>query len=151
MKLTKKGEYALRALLRLSANYPQKSLSLREISERERLPVKFLEQIMMVLKRSGLVESTKGKQGGYTLARRPEEITLGEIIRVIEGPIAPFGTALEIEKRIQKKDPHAGLFACLLEVRNAIAEIVDKKTLADICEKSRELCHSENSHPMYYI
>jgi len=151
MKITKKGEYAFKALMRLAFVYGEKPLSLREISEREQLPIKFLEQIMSILKQSGLVQSVKGNQGGYSLSRRPDLITVGEVIRVVEGPIAPMTTAAEIEKLIQKRDNHAGLYSCLLDIRNAIAEVVDKKTLADICEKSLELVRSQETHQMYYI
>ena len=152
MKLTKRGEYGLRALLALSMVHGKKTLSLREISFRERLPVKFLEQIMMTLKRARLVESVKGKHGGYSLARAPEKITLGEVIRVVDGPLAPIATAEEIKRRIQRDDCHPGLYSVLLDVRNAISEILDHKSLADICTKSLELSHSRGTtRQMYYI
>ncbi len=152
MKITKKGEYALRLLLILAASHEQKKpLTLHEITEKEDMPIKFLEQIMMPLKRARIVRSEKGRHGGYALSRSPKEITLGEIIRVIDGPLAPMLTATEIEKRIRNNDPHAGLYMTLLDVRNAIAEILDKKTLADVLEKSLELAWSEPSKQMYYI
>jgi Rrf2 family protein len=151
MKLTKRGEYGLRALLALALFYGQKTLSLREISLQEKLPVKFLEQIMMTLKRSGFVESVKGKHGGYSLARRPEEITAGEVIRAVDGPLAPVITASEIEKRIRREDRHTGLYSVLLDVRNAISEILDHKSLADICTRSLELSRFKSTRQMYYI
>lgn len=151
MKLTKRGEYGLKALLALAQVYSQRTLSLRAISVQERLPAKFLEQIMMVFKRSSLVESVKGKQGGYSLSRPPEEITLGEVIRAVDGPLAPLANAREIERRIQKGDRHPGLYSILLDVRNAISEILDHKSLADICTKSLELSRSKTKRQMYYI
>ena len=151
MKITKRGEYGLRALLALAMFYGQRTLSLREISTQEKLPVKFLEQIMMVLKRSGLVESVKGKHGGYSLSRSPEEITVGEVIRAVDGPLAPITNAKEIERRIQREDHHSGLYSILLDVRNAIAEILDHKSLADVCNKSLELARSKPKRQMYYI
>ena len=151
MKLTKRGEYGLRALLALANVYGQRTLSLREISVQEKLPVKFLEQIMMVLKRNDLVDSVKGKHGGYSLSRPPGEITAGEIIRAVDGPLAPIHTAREIERRIQREDCHAGLYSVLLDVRNAISEILDHKTLADICTKSLELARCKPEKQMYYI
>lgn len=151
MKITKRGEYGLRALLALALVYGQKTLSLREISNQERLPVKFLEQIMMILKRSNLVESVKGKHGGYSLARPPEAVTLGEVIRAVDGPLAPIANAREIEKRIQREDRHPGLYSVLLDVRNAISEILDHKSLADICAKSMELAQLRPTRQMYYI
>ncbi len=148
MKLTKKGEYALATLGALARVFQQeKLLSLREIAEQEKLPLKFLEQIMMVLNRAHLVRSLKGQRGGYVLSRPPAEITLGEIIRAIDGPLAPILSASEIKRHINSNHPRASLYAVLLEVRDAVSEILDKKTLADVLEKSLAL----NSSPMYYI
>ena len=152
MKITKKGEYALRTLLVLASIYEEgKTLSLHEIAETENLPIKFLEQIMMTLKRARFVQSAKGKRGGYFLSRPPKEITLGEIIRAVEGPLAPFLTAKEIEERIQNTNRNGGLYEAFLDVRNAIADILDKKTLADVLERSYELSLSNSAQPMYYI
>lgn len=151
MKLTKRGEYGLKALLALACVYGQRTLSLREISVHEKLPVKFLEQIMMVFKRSGFVESVKGKHGGYSLSRPPKDITVGEVIRAVDGPLAPIATAKEIERRIEREDHHAGLYAVLLEVRNAISGILDHQSLADICTRSTELARSRPEKQMYYI
>jgi Rrf2 family protein len=151
MKITKKGEYGLRAILALACVYGERTLTLRELSSREKLPLKFLEQIMMILKKNNLVTSIQGKFGGYSLARPPQEITLGEAIRAIEGPLAPMMSGRELEKRIQRGDRHAGLFAALFEVRNAISDVLDKKTLADICELSLEIARSKSHAEMYYI
>ncbi|MBI4373057.1 MAG: Rrf2 family transcriptional regulator [Candidatus Omnitrophica bacterium] len=151
MKITKKGEYALKALLALSLVYEERTLSLKEISQKEKTPYKFLEQIMMLLKKTGFVQSVQGKYGGYSLSRPPENITLGEVIRAVEGPIAPFGGVKEIKKKIQAEEHHPGFYVTLLEVRNAIAAILDKKTLADICSKSLELTGSKSNYQMYHI
>jgi len=151
VKLTKRGEYGLKALLALSLAHTQRTLSLREISEQEGLPVKFLEQIMMVFKRAGFVESTKGKHGGYVLARAPQDITVGEVVRAVDGPLAPLANAKEIERRIQREERHPGLYSVLLDVRNAISEILDHKSLADICTRSIELASSKQTRQMYYI
>ena len=151
MKLTKKGEYGLKALLALASVYGQRTLSLREISAQERLPVKFLEQIMMVFKRNRFVESVKGKHGGYSLSRPPSEITLGEVVRAVDGPLSPIATAEEIRSRIQKDERNPGLYAALFDVRNAISEILDRKSLADIRTKSLELLSAKSTRQMYYI
>ena len=152
MKITKKGEYSLRSLLVLATTYDSKeTITLREISEREDLPFKFLEQIMMDLKRARLVRSTKGKYGGYALARHPKEITLGEIIRVVDGPLAPILSAEEMEQRIEANDRNSALYTVLLDVRNAIAKILDKRTLADILEISLERSWAKANSQMYYI
>lgn len=151
MKLTKKGEYGLRALLALSFVYDERTLNLREISTQEKIPYKFLEQIMMLLKKTGFVQSAKGKFGGYSLSRSPKKITLGEIIRAVEGPLSPIGTVEEIKKRIRSEEQHPGLYDSLLDVRNAIALILDEKTLWDVCQKSLELTGSKSIYQMYYI
>lgn len=151
MKITKRGEYSLRALLALSLVHGRKTLNLREISQEEKIPYKFLEQIMTLLKRAGFVRSIKGKFGGYLLSRSPKEITFGEVIRAVEGPLAPLETAVEIKKRIQMEENHPGLYCMFLEVRDAIADILDQKTLADVCEKSNELSSAKSTYQMYYI
>ena len=150
MKITKKGEYALRALLDLAYFYNQKTLNLRAISEHNKIPYKFLEQIMMTLKHANFVESVKGKMGGYSLKKSPDEITVGEVIRAVEGPLSPVANAHEIKKRVES-EIHSGLYFTFLEVRNAISDVLDKKTLADVCEKSSELNSSKFAIPMYYI
>src|SRR3990167_7294939 len=116
MKITKKGEYALKTLLALASVYDERTLALREIAKEEKIPYKFLEQIMILLKKTRFVKSTQGKFGGYALARAPKEITLGEIIRAVEGPLSPIGTKTEIKKRIQTEEHHPGLYCILLDV-----------------------------------
>lgn len=152
MKITKRGEYALRTLLVLASNYEQgRTYSLHQIAEAENLPVKFLEQIMTILKRADFVKSSKGKNGGYILARSPKDISLGEIIRAVDGPLSPFLTAKEIEERLQQSSNHAGLYSAFLDVRNAVAKIMDKTTLSDVLEKSRTLSLAKQSEVMYEI
>jgi len=152
MKLTRRSEYALKALLVLAAHYEQKNaITLRHIAKAEKLPLKFLEQIMMLAKRGGFIKSAKGKLGGYALARPPKEITLAEVIRSVDGPLAPFATTAEMEKRIRRNDRYAGLYSVLLEVRNAISNVLDRKTLGDILDRSYDLAWSDPSTRMYYI
>lgn len=151
MKLTKKGEYGLRALLSLTLAYGQQPLNLREISRREKIPYKFLEQIMTLLKRGRFVQSVKGQFGGYSLSRPAEEITLGEVIRTLEGPLAPLGSAAEIRKIIDAETHHPGLYSVVMDVHNAISEILDQRTLADVCERSLELTQTQTAYHMYHI
>src|SRR5215216_328783 len=93
MKLSKKGEYALRSLINLgiASEVGRTLVQVSELAESEQLPVKFLEQILQALKDGGLVLSARGKFGGYRLARRPKEIKIGEVVRLIDGPLAPIG------------------------------------------------------------
>ena len=91
MKLSKKSEYALRALLELTLVHGKATLQRHEIAARQHIPVEFLEQILLALKRAGLLSSRRGMHGGYGLLKSPEEVTLGQVIRVLDGPLAPIG------------------------------------------------------------
>ncbi|HNC84638.1 MAG TPA: Rrf2 family transcriptional regulator, partial [Nitrospira sp.] len=90
MKFSKKSEYGLRALLELCETYGGRVLQRHEIAERQNIPVEFLEQILLALKRAGLLASRRGIRGGYSLIKSPEEITLGQVIRILDGPLAPI-------------------------------------------------------------
>src|ERR1051326_205670 len=94
MRLSKRGEYGLRAMIILAgtphSNAPLPVVQIKEISEREKIPAKFLEQILLTLKNAGLLHSKMGVGGGYYLAKQPTEITLGQIFRVLDGPLAPI-------------------------------------------------------------
>jgi len=86
MKITTKGDYATRALQELAMHYNKGPLRIEEIAQRQDIPVRYLEQLLLILKRAGYLESKRGVRGGYALARAPHQITLGEIIRLMEGP-----------------------------------------------------------------
>jgi Rrf2 family protein len=107
-----------------------------ELSASEQLPVKFLEQIMQLLKEAGLVESQRGKFGGYRLARPAGGILIGQVVRLIDGPLAPIGCVSQsaYEKCSCPDETHCGLRMLMLDVRNAIANIVDRYSLADVVE-----------------
>ena len=136
MKLSKKGEYALRSLINLgiAAEVGRSLVQVTELAESEQLPIKFLEQIMQALKEAGYVVSARGKFGGYRLAKPASRITIGEVIRVIDGPLAPIGCVSQsaYEKCTCPDEVHCGLRMLMLDVRNAIAGILDRYTLADV-------------------
>jgi len=138
MKLSKKGEYALRALIDLGiAEEVGRSLvQVTELAESEKLPIKFLEQILQVLKDAGFVASHRGKFGGYRLARPAGRIPMGEVVRLIDGPLAPIGCVSQTayEKCSCPDESHCGLRMLMLDVRNAIAGILDRHSLADVVE-----------------
>lgn len=90
MKITYKGDYSLKVVLELACSYPHKLVHIEEISRKQDIPRKFLEQILLNLKRGGFLVSKKGARGGYTLARAPKDITLGEVVRYIEGSVYPI-------------------------------------------------------------
>ncbi|HWA08011.1 MAG TPA: Rrf2 family transcriptional regulator [Opitutaceae bacterium] len=136
MKLSKRGEYALRTLINLgiAAEVKRPLVQVSELADNEQLPVKFLEQIMQTLKDAGWVESQRGKFGGYRLAKAPREITIGQVVRLIDGPLAPIGCVSQTayEKCTCPDETHCGLRMLMLDVRNAIANILDRYTLADV-------------------
>jgi Rrf2 family protein len=138
MKLSKKGEYALRSLINLglAAEVKRDLVQVSELAESDQLPVKFLEQIMQALKEAGLVSSVRGKFGGYRLAKPAREITIGQVVRLIDGPLAPIGCVSQsaYEKCTCPDEAHCGLRMLMLDVRNAIAGILDRYTLADVVE-----------------
>lgn len=138
MKLSKKGEYALRSLINLgiAAEVGRSLVQVSELADSEQLPVKFLEQILQALKEAGFVVSARGKFGGYRLAKKPSEITIGQVVRLIDGPLAPIGCVSQTayEKCTCPDEEHCGLRMLMLDVRNAIAGILDRYTLADVVE-----------------
>ena len=138
MKLSKKGEYALRALIDLgiAAEVGRSLVQVTELAANERLPVKFLEQIMQLLREAGLVESERGKYGGYRLARPAGKIAVGQVVRFIDGPLAPIGCVSQTayEKCSCPDETHCGLRMLMLDVRNAITSILDRYSLADVVE-----------------
>ena len=138
MKLSKRGEYALRSLIHLgiAADLGRPLVRVSELAANEQLPVKFLEQIMSTLKDAGLVASERGKFGGYRLAKPAKAIAIGEVVRLIDGPLAPIGCVSQTayEKCSCPDETHCGLRMLMLDVRNAIAGILDRYTLADVVE-----------------
>jgi Rrf2 family transcriptional regulator, cysteine metabolism repressor len=141
MKLSVRGEYALRALLVLGLNYDQPVVRIQTISEQQNIPKRFLEQILNDLKSAGVVQSRRGVAGGYRLARRPEEITLATIIRHIEGALAPVSCVSErfYEKCSCPDESRCAIRSVMKEVREAVVKIAERITIAELCERSRQL------------
>ena len=132
MKISQKGLYALQAMMMLARHYNQGAIRIRDIAYEEELPEKFLELILLELKNARLVERVRGAKGGYQLRRSPSEIHLSEIIRLIDGPLAPFGDAEQLRSLIDRDAEHRALYQVFLDVRNAAAKILDGTSLADI-------------------
>jgi Rrf2 family protein len=138
MKLSKRGEYALRSLINLgiAGEVGRSLVQVSELADNEQLPVKFLEQIMQDLKDAGLIVSVRGKFGGYRLAKSPRLIPIGQVVRLIDGPLAPIGCVSQTAYApcTCPDETHCGLRMLMLDVRNAIANILDRYTLADVVE-----------------
>jgi Rrf2 family transcriptional regulator, cysteine metabolism repressor len=152
MKLSVRGEYALRALLVLGQNYDQPVVRIQTISEQQNIPKRFLEQILNDLKSAGVVQSRRGVAGGYRLARRPEEITLAVVIRHIEGALAPVSCVSErfYEKCSCPDESRCAIRSVMKEVREAVVRIAERLTIADLCERSRTL-QQEPLNPFDFI
>ena len=139
MKISHRGLYGLKALTHLAEAYDRGLVKIHEIAEEESIPEKFLEGILVTLKNARLVSSQRGREGGYQLRRPPVDIPIGDVVRIIDGPLAPFGDAVELAHRVRTEPRHAGLFDLFLEVRNAAAQILDHTSLADLVERNRRI------------
>jgi Rrf2 family protein len=143
MKLSVRGEYALRALIVLGLDFVEDDsvVRIQAISEQQNIPKRFLEQILNDLKSAGIVESKRGVAGGYRLRRPPERITLAEVIRHIEGPLAPVSCVSErfYEPCSCPDEARCGVRSVMKEVRDAIVRILEQVTLAQLCERVRKL------------
>ena len=134
MKLSKRGEYGLRALQDLAMHYGEGPVRNKDLAERNNIPPRFLEQIMLILKHGRIVRSHQGPQGGYYLARPPQQITLAEAVRLLDGPLAPISCVSETAyEPCGCPDMEAcGLRRVMKKVRGAVAEIMESTTLADL-------------------
>lgn len=131
----------MRALLVLGLNYDQPLVRIQAISEQQNIPKRFLEQILNDLRSAGVVQSKRGVGGGYRLARRPEEITLAVVIRHIEGALAPVSCVSErfYEKCSCPDESRCAIRSVMKEVREAVVRIVERVTVAELCERWRGL------------
>ncbi len=136
MRVSKRGEYALRTLIRLGEAVERGNprVKIAALAEQEDIPVKFLEQILLQLKSEGLLDSRRGKHGGYWLARPLPVIMIGDVVRLIDGPLSPISCASVTAYAPCSCPDEAGcgLRRLMIEVRNAIAAILDTRSLADV-------------------
>lgn len=142
MKLSKKSEYGLRALIELTEGYGKDPIPRQQIADRQRIPIVFLEQILLALKHTGLLASTRGASGGYALIKPPSQVTLGQVIRILDGPLAPIGCVSKTAYQTCHECPYVKKACCPLQdamgaVRNAIADILDHYSLKDFIAGAR--------------
>lgn len=135
MRISKKGLYGLQAMTRLAECFPR-AMKIHEIALAEQIPEKFLELILLDLKTARFVESLRGAQGGYRLRHPPQKIFLGNIIRTIDGPLAPLGDAETLRQLVKEDKRHRALYRVFLDVRNAASRIVDHTSLGDLCRRT---------------
>ena len=137
MRLSRRSEYGLRALTDLVRHEGEGPIPLATLAERNRLPAKFLEQIMASLKHGGIVRSTLGAHGGYALAADPSTVSLGRVIRLLDGALAPLGcVSLRYYEPCSCLDEATcSLRDVMIDVRDAMLEILDEQTLADLAAR----------------
>ena len=152
MKLSVRGEYALRALIVLGLHYEQPVVRIQNISKLQNIPQRFLEQILNDLKSAGILESKRGVGGGYRLRLPPEQITLAQVIRHLEGPLAPVSCVSErfYQRCSCPDEAKCGIRSVMKEVRDAIVKVLDEVTVAQLCDRVRKL-QGAHSNPLDYV
>ncbi len=138
MRLSTRGHYGLKAMFDLAQNYGSGPISLKTVAERQNLSDHYLEQLFAMLKKAGLVKSMRGAQGGYVLAREPSEINVGDIIRALEGPIAPVYCVSEENPGVCDEADYCITRTVWERVRDGLAELLDSISLADMCREAAE-------------
>lgn len=154
MKLSTRGDYAVRALLELSTAPRDEAMPLGELAERTQIPAKYLEQILMRLRTARVVRGKRGAHGGYLLARHPDRVTVGEVVRAMDGPLAPSLCASQTAHTACPAYRCPSEEACVMrglwtEVRDAIAGILDSTTFGDLATRTRDQQTAQRQ--MYYI
>lgn len=140
--MSNKTKYGLHALMHLGQKYNQGSVLIADLAKEERIPKKFLELILLDLKNQGILESKKGKGGGYQLARHPAEIKLGQVMRILDGPLAPVSCVSQSAYNRCKEckdEHHCGIRLVMKDVREAISNILDKTSLEDMLLRVKNL------------
>lgn len=149
MKLSTKGRYGLKAMFELALHFGEGPIPLRDIAENQNISEHYLEQLIATLRKDGLVNSVRGAQGGYFLASDPKAITVGNVIRSLEGSIAPSECVLEGEPIDCHKGEYCVTRGIWKKIRDSINDVIDTVTLEDMVEEHREL--NKKKGYMYYI
>ena len=136
MRVSKKTDYALRALFTLVDHIGGAPIPIRELARRNDVPKRFLEQIMLQLKAQGWVDSVAGIRGGYVLAKKPEKITMGEVVRHFDGILAPIDCVSVTGYKRCSQEPVCKFRRVFLDARNYVAGAMDRATLADVAKHS---------------
>jgi Rrf2 family transcriptional regulator, cysteine metabolism repressor len=145
MRISAKGEYAIKAVLDLALRPGHGLIPIQDIAARQAIPHRYLEQVLLVLKRSGLLTSKRGASGGYHLTRPPDEITVGEVLRAVEGASAPFEA---VSRRVGGADGR-DLMELWDEIAEAVSRVVDRLTFGELAARVRE--RLSTARPMYHI
>ncbi len=147
MRLSTKGHYGLKAMFDLAQNFGTNPVPLKSVAERQNLSEHYLEQLIAILRKSGLVKSVRGSHGGYMLAREPSQIKVGEIIRALEGPIAPVSCVNEEDPCSCEEADNCITRTVWARMRDGIAEVVDTISLGDMCSEAEEALRKREDFP----
>lgn len=152
MRISAKGEYAAKAVLYLSLHYP-KVVTIHEVAENHRIPIKYLEHILLALKKAGLVESRRGVRGGYLLARPPQQISVGEVLRVVDGKFSE-ASCIEVDLKGHYSCPEidaCGLKQVWQDVQGAVEKILYETTFDEIRKRTLAGAARKNDYMAYEI
>jgi len=147
LRLSTKGRYGVRGMLDLALHYGQGPISIKSIAERQEISLHYIEQLFVKLRRAGLITSVRGPNGGYLLNKPPSDIRIGDIIRVVEGSIAPV-YCVDMDGECKRADICVARLLWM-KVRDKIAEVLDSTTLEDLCKEDRELRKREELDHSY--
>ena len=148
MRISAKGEYAIRALLDLAVHHGEGLVPIQEVARRQNIPQRYLEQVLLLLKRAGILESKRGSAGGYQLVRSPAGISVGDVLRAVEGRV----TALDVAGQPPSKTSDAAasdLAPLWREISGAVGEVIDRTTFGDLAEQVKARRSPERS--IYHI
>ena len=154
MRIGYKGDYAIKSLIFLAIKYllvPNSYWQIAEIAKEQDIPAKFLEQILLMLRKAGYVKSQRGMKGGFALALEPKKINLGQIIRLMEGPLAPIGCVVEESDSVCDYQNRCVLRPLWQKVSESISQIVDTVDFQSLAEKQLALERAQQQSLMYYI
>jgi Rrf2 family protein len=149
MRISAKGEYAIRAMLDLTLRHRERGpvlIPIQDVARRQGIPQRYLEQVLLLLKRAGFLASKRGSTGGYHLARPPGEITVGDVLRVVEGSFTPLEAAGRTPR--ERRDGSRDLAELWQEVARAVATVIDHTTFEDLAERA---ARRTGGRAMYHI
>jgi len=148
MRISAKGEYAIKAMLDLALHYDQGLIPIQEIAERQGIPQRYLEQVLLLLKRAGFLQSKRGSAGGYHLMRPPHDITVGAVLRAMEGSLEQAASGRRPGRHLGS-DHGSDLAELWGEITAAVSGVVDRVSFADLCRRVEQ--RRSAARPMYHI
>lgn len=138
MKLSTRGRYGLKAMFQLSLHYGEGPISLNQIADKQRLSENYLEQLFSLLRKEGLLKSVRGAQGGYMLSRKPEEITVGQILRCLEGNMAPSDCVIDGDEFECDREDKCVTKLVWIKIKDSIDEVIDSITLQNMIDDEKK-------------